>query len=60
MRLNEFTDPRDYLPTEANTARLLEQIEAFWPARPEDDDGPSLIRPKKRSPNNRVKPVNAV
>jgi hypothetical protein len=59
MRLKEFTDPRHYLSTEANTARLLEQIEAFWPARIEDDDAPVQHRSKKRPPNDRVNPSDA-
>ena len=38
MRLNEFTDPTDYIPTDA--ANLLEQIESLWPVGTRDDDAP--------------------
>jgi hypothetical protein len=56
MRLNEFTGPRDYLSTEADAAKLLEHIDRMWPARIEDDEAPTQLRPKERRPNDRVKP----
>jgi hypothetical protein len=59
MRLNEFTDPRHYLSTRADAARLLEQIETFWPTRIEDDDSPSLNRSKKRPSDDRMKRLDA-
>jgi hypothetical protein len=60
MRLNEFTDPRDYLSTRADAARLLEQIETFWPTRIEDDASSFPIRPKNCPQNDHVKPSDAL
>jgi|HubBroStandDraft_1064217.scaffolds.fasta_scaffold284318_2 hypothetical protein len=57
MRLNEFTDPSSYISTDADTENLLEQIETFLPARIEDDASQFPIRPAKRSPNDRTKPL---
>lgn len=56
MRLNEFTDPTDYIPTDA--ANLLEQIESLWPVGTRDDDAPLVIRPRQRSQNDRPKTLD--
>jgi hypothetical protein len=60
MRLQEFIDPSDYTLCADDTASLLEQIERMWPARIGDDDAPAQHRPKKHSPNDRPKPLDAL
>jgi hypothetical protein len=59
MKLNEFADRNIYISTDADTENLVEQIESIWPARIEDDDAPSLNRPRKRPQNDRAKLLGA-
>jgi hypothetical protein len=58
IRLNEFST--DYQSTEANTAKLLEQIERMWPSRIEDDDAPPQHRSKRHSQNDHLKSSDAL
>jgi hypothetical protein len=53
MRLIEFTT--DYISTDTDAAKLLEQIGAFWPAGITDDDAPFPPRSKQRPRNERAK-----
>ena len=56
MRLKEICDSTRYTSTDADAAKLLEHIDRMWPARIEDDEAPTQLRPKERRPNDRVKP----
>jgi hypothetical protein len=44
MRLNEFTDPRNYTLSTDDMAAILKQIERVWCDYGTDADAPMLLR----------------
>jgi hypothetical protein len=53
MRLSEFTNPKNYISTDADTENLLEQINRMWPPAIKNDGAPLPQRLEKRPPNDR-------
>jgi hypothetical protein len=60
MRLNEFTDPKDYTPTAAEAETFLKRLLRLWPGRSPDDQTPSELRTRKQPPVERRKLFDAL
>jgi hypothetical protein len=58
MRINEFTNPTDYASTDNDTADCLRQIDKLWPPSTGDDDATLILRPKRRTQNVPLKPLD--
>jgi hypothetical protein len=50
MRLNEFADLKDYVPTAIDAEDFLNEILLIWPDRSADELAPSVLRNRRQPP----------
>jgi hypothetical protein len=60
MRLNEFADPKEYIPTVTDADDFLQQLSLIWSDRSADFLTPSLLAKRKQQPSKRTKLSDAL
>jgi hypothetical protein len=60
MRLDEFTDPKEYTPTAGQAEQFLKRLLRLRPDRPPDDLAPSVPRNRKQPQIERRKLFDAL